>query len=337
MKKLFSYLPKGIGLIIVFFLFILSFSLSVSLGKTSIPLTTVIDAFIYYDETNTEHLIITTSRLTRAVIAAVIGASLAIAGALMQALTRNPLASPDIFGINAGALFFIVCSATFFSLTSLVHYMWIGFLGAAVAGILVYILGSFGRDGLSPIKIVLAGAAITALFVSFTQGLLVIDEQNMQSILFWLAGSVAGRSLDMLTPILPFILGAGIISLFLGRAVNILLTGDDVAKSLGQRTIIIKIMIGIVTVFLAGGSVAIGGAIGFIGLIVPHIVRGLIGIDYRWVIPYSACIGATLLLLADIGARFVIMPQEMPIGVMTALIGTPFFIYIARKGVTKDA
>lgn len=336
MSPLFSRLPKVVILLIVLCLFILSFSLSILLGKTPIPLSTAIDAFINYDGSITEHVIIMTSRASRTVIATVIGASLAIAGALMQALTRNPLAAPDIFGINAGALFFIVFATTFFPVSSLIHYMWIGFLGAGVAGVLVYLLGSLGRDGLSPIKIVLSGAAITALFVSFTQGLLVISEQNLQSVLFWLAGSVAGRSIDMLLPILPFLLIAGVFAMFLGRAINILRSGEDVAKSLGQRTILIKITMGIIIIFLAGGSVAIGGAIGFIGLIVPHIVRGLIGIDYRWVIPFCALVGAIVLLLADVASRFVIMPQDMPIGVMTAIIGVPFFIYIARKGLTNS-
>ncbi|MBM4765275.1 iron ABC transporter permease [Bacillus sp. B15-48] len=323
---------KAVGLFICFLVFIISFALSISLGKTAIPIQTVVDAFLNFDETITEHVIITTSRLTRAVIATVIGANLALAGALMQALTRNPLAAPDIFGINAGALFFIVCAITFFSVDSLTSYMWIAFLGAGVAGVLVYFLGSLGRDGLSPVKIVLSGAAISALFVSFTQGLLVIDEQKIQSILFWLAGSVAGRSMDMLLPVLPFMVGAGLLTLFLGRPINILMTGEDVAKSLGQRTVFIKTMIGVAVIILAGGSVAVAGSIGFIGLIVPHIVKGLVGSDYRWIIPFSALVGSSLLLLADVAARFVIMPQEMPIGIMTALIGTPFFFYIARRG-----
>ena len=329
-------IPKLVSLFLIIVLFMVSFSLSIILGKTPIPIATVVDAFLHYDETSTEHIIITTSRLSRAVIAAVIGASLAIAGTLMQALTRNPLAAPDIFGINAGALFFIVLAITLFSIQSLVHYMWIGFLGAGVAGIFVYILGSLGREGLSPIKIVLAGAAITALFVSFTQGLLVVSEQNLQTVLFWLAGSVAGRSMEMLVPIFPFMLGAAIVAMFLGRPINIFMSGEDIAKSLGQRTIVVKIVIGLVIIFLAGGAVAIGGAIGFIGLIVPHIVRGIVGVDYRWVIPFSAIVGASILLLADVAARFIIMPQEMPIGVMTAIIGTPFFIYIARRGLVKS-
>ncbi|OKL36933.1 FecCD family ABC transporter permease [Domibacillus mangrovi] len=324
------------GLFVCVSLFVVSFMLSIALGQTTIPLQTTFDALFNYDESNTEHIIITTSRTTRAIIASVIGANLAIAGALMQALTKNPLAAPDIFGINAGALFFIVFSATFFSINSLVSYMWIAFLGAAVAGVLVFFLGSVGRDGLTPIKIVLAGSAITALFVSFTQGLLVIDEQAIQSILFWLAGSVAGRSMDMLLPVLPFMLGASFLTFFLGRPINILMSGDDVAKGLGQRTVFVKVMIGVIVVLLAGGSVAVAGSIGFIGLIVPHMVRGLVGPDYRWVIPFSALIGAILLLLADIAARFVIMPQEMPIGVMTAVIGAPFFVYIARRGLSKN-
>jgi iron complex transport system permease protein len=336
MATLISRIPKGLGLLLSFFIFIISFMLSVALGQTPIPLQTTVDAFLNYDESITEHIIIMTSRISRAVVATVIGASLAIAGALMQALTRNPLASPDIFGINAGALFFIVFAVTFLPLSSLTHYMWVGFIGAGVAGVMVYVLGSIGRDGLSPIKIVLAGAAITALFVSLTQGLLVIDEQNLAGIMFWLAGSVSGRTMDMLLPVLPFMVAGTVLALFLGRSINILMSGDDVAKGLGQRTIFIKLLMGIVIIFLAGGSVAIGGAIGFIGLIIPHMVRGLIGIDYRWIIPHCALFGASLLLLADVASRFMIMPQEMPIGVTTALIGTPFFIYIARRGVTRS-
>lgn len=327
---------KIVSLIVSCILLFLIFLFSISLGQTSIPIQSIYDAFFQYDGSNTEHVIIRTSRFTRAVIATVVGASLAIAGALMRGLTRNPLAAPDILGINAGAIFFIVCAITFFSIDSLMYYMWAAFLGAGVAGVLVFFLGSLGKDGLTPVKIVLAGAAITALFASFTQGLLVIDEQGMQSVLFWLAGSVSGRSMDMLLPVLPFILVASFITFFMGRSINILQSGDDIAKSLGQRTILTKITMGFIIIILAGGSVAVTGSIGFIGLIVPHIAIALVGSDYRWIIPFSAVIGATLLLLADIAARFIIMPMEMPIGVMTAFIGAPFFIYIARRGLAKN-
>ncbi|ERJ13246.1 FecCD family ABC transporter permease [Haloplasma contractile] len=327
---------KWFGLILGFALLIVSFVFSISFGQTPISFGTVIEAFLDFNPESTEHLIITTSRLTRAVIALVIGSSLAIAGALMQALTKNKLASPSIFGINAGAIFFIVFSMSFFSVSSMEHYMWIAFLGASTSTIMVYLLASLGRDALSPVRIVLSGAAITALFVSLTQGLLVINSQNLEGVLFWLAGSVAGRSMDMLQPIVPYIIGATIVAFFLARPINILASGEDVAKGLGQNTTLIKLLSALVIIVLAGGSVAVGGAIGFIGLIIPHIARGLVGNDHRWIIPYCALLGASLLLIADVSARFIIMPREVPIGVMTALIGTPFFIHIARKGLFRN-
>lgn len=310
----------------------LAFGLSMALGQVRTPMKTLIEAFTDYDPSSTEHIIIMTTRISRSSIAMLIGASLAVAGALMQALTRNPLASPSIFGINAGALFFVIFAAVLLSINTLAHLVWIAFLGGTVAAIMVFFLGSLGKDSLSPIKIVLAGAAITAFFSSLTQGMLVIDEQGLAEVLFWLGGSVAGRELDMMLPVLPFMAGAGIVALFLGNAVNILTSGEDIAKGLGQRVLLVKILMGAVIILLAGSSVAIGGSIGFIGLVVPHVVRLFVGIDYRWIIPYCAVFGGSLLLLADVAARLVIIPEEMPIGVMTALIGVPFFIYIARKG-----
>lgn len=326
---------KVFGLLSGLCLFVLCFLSSIAFGQTSIPIRTTVEAIFRYDPTSTEHTIIATTRVSRAVIAAVVGSGLAVAGAFMQALTRNPLASPSVFGINAGALFFIVMAVSFFKVTALTHLMWIGFAGAGIAGMLVYLLGSLGRDGMSPMKIVLAGSAISALFVSFTQGMLVLNEQNLQGVLFWMAGSVAGRTLEMLLPVLPVMAAAGILALLLGQPVNILTSGEDVAKGLGQRIIAVKVMMVVIVIVLAGGSVAIGGSIGFIGLVVPHIVRSLVGSDYRWLVPYCLLYGACLLLSADIAARFIIEPQEMPIGVMTALIGAPFFVYLARRGLKQ--
>lgn len=327
---------KVLGFISGFFLFIISFILSIVLGVTEISFDTVIQSFANYDSSSNQHVIIHTTRIPRALIATAVGANLAVAGALMQALTRNPLASPGIFGINAGAIFFVVLAITFLPVTSLVHLMWIAFLGAGIAASAVYYLGSIGREGLTPIKIVLAGAAITALFASFTQGMLVVNEAGLQDVLFWLAGSVAGRTTEMLTPVLPYMIFSGIASLALAQPVNILTSGEDVAKGLGQRTVLVKLSIAVTVVLLAGSSVAVAGSIGFVGLIVPHISRFLVGVDYRWIIPYCAVLGATLLLIADIIARFPIRPEEVPIGVVTALIGTPFFIYIARRGFRNE-
>lgn len=308
---------------------------SLLLGKTPMTPGDVWEALFSFDPESTEHIIVRTSRLTRTLVAISIGASLAIAGTLMQALTRNPMAAPDLFGVNAGALFFIVFAVTFFSVESLTHYMWIGFLGALVASVLVYFLGSMKEDGLSPVRLVLAGAAISALFVSFTQGMLVLDEQRMQSVLFWLSGSVAGRDLEMLGPVLPFIVVSITVAMFMGKPLNILMSGEDVAKNLGQNTLLLKLAAGAVIVLLAGGSVAVAGSIGFLGLVVPHIAKGIAGPNYQWVLPLSGLFGATLLLTSDIVARVIIAPQEMPIGAMTALFGTPFFIYIARQGGKK--
>lgn len=319
------------GLLIGLCILGIAFGLSMALGQVRTPIRTLVEAFTDYNPSSTEHIILATTRISRSSIATLIGASLAVSGALMQALTRNPLASPSIFGINSGALFFVVFATVFLPIDSLTQLMWIAFLGGAIAAVMVFFLGSLGRDSLSPIKIVLAGAAITAFFSSFTQGMLVIDEQGLQGVLFWLGGSVSGRSMDMLLPILPFMITAGIVALFLGNSINILTSGDDIAKGLGQQVLLVKILMGIVIVLLAGGSVAVGGSIGFIGLIVPHMVRSFVGVDYRWIIPYCAIYGAILLLLADIIARLVIIPEEMPIGVITALIGVPFFIYIARR------
>lgn len=309
-----------------------AFSGSLVLGQTQISAETVITALLHFDATNTQHLIVTGSRLPRAVIATLVGAALAIAGALMQALTRNPLASPAIFGVNAGAVFAIVVVTTLFSVSSMDHLVWTGLAGATTAAVLVYTLGSTGKDGPTPVRLVLAGAAVTALFISFTQALLVTNQEGLDSVLFWLAGSVSGRSLEMVLPTLPLVLPALVLSLMLGRHINLLMSGDNVARGLGQNVGRLKALLGLLVVCLAGSAVALAGNVGFVGLIVPHMVRGWLGRDYRWVLPGCALIGAALLLVADTLARFIIMPQEVPVGIMTALIGTPLFIYHARRG-----
>jgi iron complex transport system permease protein len=330
-----SHHCKLIFLVAMLLLLLFTFFLSIVVGPTSITFEQVIASFYHYDDTVTEHIIVRHDRLPRAIIAIVIGAALAIAGSLMQALTRNPLASPSIFGINTGAVFFVVIAIVFFSVHSLVHLMWFAFIGAAISATLVYFLGSLGRDGLTPVKIVLAGAAISALFHSYTQAVLVMNEAGLQDVLFWLAGSVSGRTLDMLLPVLPFMFLAALVALFMGRAINLLITGDEVAKGMGQNVGAVKLIMGVIVVVLAGSSVAVAGSIGFVGLVVPHLTRAVTGNDYRWQIPMAALIGAILLLTADVIARIVIMPQEVPIGVVTAVIGAPFFIYISRRGLTK--
>ncbi|WP_078414227.1 FecCD family ABC transporter permease [Priestia abyssalis] len=322
---------KVLGLVLGLLVLCIFIILSIVLGYTDTSFQTAIQAFQQFDGSN-EHIIIQDVRLPRALIGMAVGSSLAIAGALLQALTKNPLASPDILGLNAGASFFIVTALMLFSVSSLQGFTWLAFAGAAVASFIVYFLGSFGREGLTPMKLTLAGAAIAALFSSLTQGLLVMDEAALEQVLFWMAGSVQGRKLEILSSVLPYLLIGTVMAFLISNKINILTMGEDVAKGLGQRTGTIKLIIGTAVILLAGGSVAVAGPIGFLGIVVPHVVRWLVGNDYRWILPYCGVAGGILLLLADIGARYVIMPQEVPVGVMTAIIGTPFFIYIARKG-----
>lgn len=322
---------RWIGLVaaIIFISFLIC--ASIVYGYTDTSWGTAFNAFTDYDGSN-EHIIIQSVRLPRALIAAAVGASLAIAGVLMQTLTKNPLASPGIFGVNAGAGFAVVVAVTIFSVGSLQAFAWISFLGAAVAAVSVYVIGSAGREGLTPMKLTLAGAAMTAMFSSFTQGLLVLDEAALEQVLYWLAGSVQGRKLETLISVLPYLGFGWLAAILISSKMNVLSMGEDVAKGLGLNTGFVKLGAGIIIVLLSGGAVAVAGPIGFIGIVIPHLTRAVVGIDHRWVIPFSAIFGGMLLLAADIAARYVLMPQEIPVGVMTAMIGTPFFIYIARKG-----
>ncbi|MEH7344157.1 iron ABC transporter permease [Bacillus sp. JJ1532] len=322
------------GLILSILLLLFLMCLSIVYGYTNTTWKMAIDAFLAFDGSN-EHLIIQSVRLPRAMIAAAVGASLAVAGVLLQTLTKNPLAAPEIFGINAGAGFAVVIVVTLFSLSNLHIFTWVSFLGATIAFVCVYAIGSIGREGLTPIKLTLAGAAISAMFASMTQGFLVINETALDQVLFWLAGSVSGRKLDTLLAVLPYLAVGWILSLSISNQMNILSMGEDVAKGLGLKTGLLKLGAGIAIILLSGGAVAVAGPIGFIGIVIPHITRAVVGIDHRWVIPFSALFGGMLLLMADIASRYIIMPQEVPVGVMTAVIGTPFFIYIARKGFNK--
>jgi iron complex transport system permease protein len=322
---------KGAGLCTGGILMLTAFIASLMSGPTDIPPAALLTSLSDYDPTQVAHIVLRTERLPRAVIAALVGASLAIAGALMQTLTRNPLASPGILGINAGAMFFVVIAVSLLPLHTPASYVWAALLGALVAAGLVVIL-SRGRQGeLSPLRVLLAGVAVTAMFVSFSQGLLILDQQSFESVLYWLAGSVAGRELSLVAPLLPLFGLALLLCGLLVRHANALMLGDDMVAGLGMRAGTIKLLLGLVVILLAGSSVALAGMIGFVGLIVPHMARGLFGVDHRWLLPACALLGASLLLLADIASRVLMPPQEVPVGVMTALIGTPFFIYLARR------
>lgn len=322
---------KAIILLFSFFFLIVCMCASIVYGYTDTSWKMAWDAFTNFNGTN-EHIIIQNVRLPRSLIAAIVGGALAIAGAIMQAITRNPLASPTIFGINSGAGFFIVIAFSLFSVNNLQAFTWIAFLGAAIAACTVYFISSLGREGLTPLKLTLAGAAVAALFSSLTQGFLVLNEAALDQVYFWLSGSVQGRTLDGLFAVLPYMTAAYILCIFIAPKINMLMLGEEVARGLGIKTGTVKLLAAVVIIILSGGAVAVAGPIVFIGIVVPHVARFVTGNDYRWILPYCAVFGGILLVIADIGARYVVMPEEVPVGVMTAIIGTPFFIYIARKG-----
>jgi iron complex transport system permease protein len=307
---------------------------SVTLGAAEIPLDQILTSFVNFDGSY-NHLIIQTVRLPRSLIAILVGASLAVSGALMQGLTRNPLADPGILGIESGAALFVVATIFIFGTSSVTTLTVAAFLGAGITAILVYLLGSLGKGGATPINITVAGSALTALISSLTTAILIISQRTLEEIRFWLAGSLAGRDVNILFSALPFVILGLIIAFLLGKQITTMSLGEDVAKGLGQKTAWIKILTAISVILLAGSSVALAGPIGFIGLVVPHIVRFFIKTNYGWILPYSAVVGATLLLIADISARVLLKPKELPVGVMTALVGAPFFVYLAKSKVRK--
>jgi len=325
-----KWLGLGIGMVVL----ISCLLLNLTLGAADITPGTVWRSLTTFDG-STEHLIIQTVRLPRVLIALVVGAALAVAGALMQGLSRNALADPGVLGISAGASLAVVTTTFLFGNASMQVYAWVAFGGAAVAAIAVYTLGSMGRRGVSPLKLVLAGAVLSYLLAAFTTGLLILNQRTLDEVRFWLAGSVAGRDLSILMNVLPYVVVGLLLAFGLGKPMTTLALGEDVARGLGLRTGWIRGLVAIAVVLLAGSAVALAGPIGFVGLVVPHLVRFWVGVDYRWILPYAAIWGAVLLSLSDLAARLVIRPQELPVGIMTALVGAPFFIYLARSKVKR--
>ncbi|MCC9076511.1 iron ABC transporter permease [Litorilinea aerophila] len=308
---------------------------SLAFGAAEIPLPEVWAALFAFDAGATNHLIVRTLRVPRALVAALVGASLAVAGALVQGLTRNPLGDPGILGINAGAALGVVVAVFLFQIHTLSLFALFAFAGAALTATAVYGLGAWGRGGPTPLNLTIAGAALTALLSSFTTAILILNQRTLEEVRFWLAGSVAGRDLALLAQVAPYLLAGLMLAFGLGRQITTITLGDDVARGLGQNTAWVKALAALAVVLLAGGSVAVAGPIGFIGLVIPHMVRFWVGVDYRWVLPYAALAGAIFLLISDVAARLLLRPTELPVGVMTALLGGPFFIYLVRWRVRR--
>ncbi len=276
------------------------------------------------------------ARLPRTVLALLVGAALALAGTTFQAVTRNPLADPGILGVTAGASLAVVAAMAFFGLTSPYPVIGVAILGSAVASVFVYAVGSLGRGGATPLKLALAGAATTAAFMSLISAILLPRVDVMSTFRFWQIGGVGGATWDRIAVMLPFLVAGALICLLSARGMNSLALGDDLAAGLGESVGRTRLLSALGAVILCGAATAIAGPIAFIGLVVPHLCRLLVGTDHRWLLPFSALTGAALLLAADIIGRVVARPTEIEVGIVTALIGAPLFIAIVRRQKVRE-
>ena len=319
-----------LGLTVSLILVIVIVLISLRFGSLEITWRTAWNAIFNYDTTNQGQIVVRELRLPRTILGLAAGSCLAVAGALTQGITRNPLGAPGILGVNAGAAFAIVTAIYAADIVSPEGYVWFAFFGAAGASILVYFIAQFGGGGATPVKLALAGVVITALLGGWTTSLLILDLETLDEARFWLAGSIASSGTDEIAVLFPVIVIALFLGISLGKQINILSLGEDIAISLGQRITTIRTAAGIVIILLCGSAVAIAGPIAFVGLAIPHMVRSLVGPDYRWILLYSLFLGPCLLLGADVIGRLVVRPTELQVGIVTAAAGAPFLIYLVR-------
>ncbi|MCX4730432.1 iron ABC transporter permease [Streptomyces sp. NBC_01363] len=304
--------------------------LSLAVGARSIPPSEVFDALLHGGHSDNAE-VIRNMRVPRTLIGLMVGAALAIAGTVLQGITRNPIADPGILGISQGASVGVVLAIAFAGIHTLTGYVWFGFAGAAIASVAVYAIASSGRGGATPVKLALGGAAINALLVSVVSAVLTTRASALDEFRFWQVGSLGGREAEVAQQIWPFVLIGTVLVLSVARGLDALALGEDVAKGLGQNVATVRIVGGVGATVLTGVGVAAAGPIAFIGLAVPHIARALVGSDHRWVLPMAALIGPVMLLVSDVIGRVLFPPSEVPAGVMTALIGVPFLVALVRR------
>lgn len=302
------------------------------LGARELSPGTLVDALVAYDPAQFEQFIVRELRLPRLLIALTVGAALAVAGALMQGVTLNPLAAPDILGVNLGAATAVVL-ATFFGVGGPGTLPWLAFGGALVTSAVVYLIGSIGRGGATPLKLTLAGVAVSAFLGSLISAAHLLNQDGFDRLRVWLAGTLTGRDMEVFATALPYLAVGLVVALLIARQITALGLGADVARGLGVRAGGLRLLALVAVVLLCGAAVTVTGPIGFIGLVVPHMVRALVGLDYRWVVPLSAVTGAAVLTAADIVARTVLAPQELATGIVTALVGAPVFVALVRRQV----
>jgi len=304
-------------------------ALSLALGARSVPLPTVADA-LFGDAHGREALVVTGLRLPRTVIGLAVGAALGVAGAVAQGITRNPLASPTTLGINAGAGFAVVVAIFALKLNDPVEYVWFAFAGAAGAALFSQALARRAGD-IDPVRLALGGTVLQLVLLSWTSAVMLMNQRTLDEARFWLTGSLSGRPLAVLWPVLPTLLLGLVVALAVSPALNALALGDDSAQALGVPVTRIRLAGGVAVVLLSGSAVAVAGPVAFIGLAAPHLVRPLLGADHRLLVPGCLIAGPLLLLTADVLGRMVIRPSELEAGIVTAFLGAPLLALLARK------
>ncbi|WP_440313113.1 FecCD family ABC transporter permease [Leucobacter chromiireducens] len=323
-------LSRSAGLAIALAALVAVAVLSILIGARGIGIATVWEALTAPANLEAHH-VIRELRLPRTVVAIVVGAGLGIAGALIQALTRNPLADPGILGVNSGASFAVAVGIGIFGARSLSATMWWAFAGALIVTIGVYAIGAAGRGGADPLRLVLAGVALGAVLSGLTSAMTLLDPQAFDAMRNWGAGSVVGRELAQIWPVLPC-LGVGLVlALVAARPLNAIALGEDLAAALGANVLRTRVLVVIAVTLLAGGATAIAGPIGFVGLMIPHVARWIVGPDQRWIMAYTVVLAPILLLVSDIAGRLIMRPAEIPVGIVTAFVGAPVLIVLIRR------
>lgn len=302
-------------------------SASIAIGAKELSLAQVWHGL--FEDTGGYGDVVVAERLSRTLLGLLAGAALGLSGAVLQALTRNPLADPGLLGINAGASAAVVTAMTLFGVTSLSGYVWFAFAGAAAVGALVWVLG--GSRGATPVRLALAGTAISAALYGYLQAVMITDQAALGKMRFWTVGSLASADNETILQVLPFLAAGTLLALSLARPLNALAMGDDTAKALGAHLNRTRALAMLAATVLCGATTAACGPIVFVGLMVPHIVRSFTGPDLRWILPYATILSPVLLLGSDVVGRIVARPSELQVGIVTAIIGGPVFIYLVRR------
>ena len=308
---------------------------SISLGAKSIAFTKVIDVLLGNDPDSLEATIIL-QRIPRTVFGILAGGALGISGALMQSITRNPIADPSILGVNTGASLFVVAGIAFFNITVAYQYIWLAIIGAGVTAVFVYSVASMGKDGATPLKLALSGSAVSIVLGSLVSTIMLPNNRVMEAFRFWQVGSIGSATWENIMLISPFLIVGFIISMFISGYLNNLALGDEAATALGTNVVMTRTIGALSSVLLCGATTALAGPIGFVGLIIPHIIRLIFGSEMSKMLPLSFLGSALLMLISDVIGRIISLPGETEVGIVTAVLGAPVFILAIRKGRVKS-